>query len=184
MDDLLELIFSNPLFLILIIGGLISLLKGGSGNKDGQQSQTQRSRQPQTVTHNPSQTKTQTQTRQQRPQTKPRERIVRTTSVEEQRQKQLEQLTGRIGVDAEDKKNTDKKGAKLSGLESGTVADKRRQQEITSLHHAAQRKRVKKKFRNNLSREGLIDSVIMSEVLGSPRARKPYESVVNQRRRS
>src|SRR5690625_695201 len=117
MDDLLELIFSNPLILILIIGGLISLLKGGSGNKDEQQSQTQRSRQPQTVTHNPSQTKTQPQTRQQRPQTKPRERIVRTSSVEEQRQKQLEQLTGRMGVDAEDKKNTDKKGAKLSGLE-------------------------------------------------------------------
>src|SRR5690625_5555252 len=92
MDDLLELIFSNPLFLILIIGGLISLLRGGSGNKNEQQSQNQRSRQPQTVTHNPSQTKTQKQARQQRPQTKPKERIVRTTSIEEQRQKQLEQL--------------------------------------------------------------------------------------------
>ncbi|HLR68165.1 MAG TPA: hypothetical protein VK105_13720 [Virgibacillus sp.] len=184
MDDLLELIFSNPLFLILIIGGLISLLKGGSGNKDGQQSQTQRSRQPQTVTHNPSQTKTQTQTRQQRPQTKPRERIVRTTSVEEQRQKQLEQLTGRIGVDPEDNKHTAKKTGVQSPLGSGTTVDKRRQQEIAALHHAEQRKRVKKKFRNNLSRDGLIDSVIMSEVLGPPRARKPYESVVNQRRRS
>lgn len=35
---------------------------------------------------------------------------------------------------------------------------------------------------NKLTREGLIESVMMAEVLGPPRALKPYQSIVNQRR--
>jgi len=40
---------------------------------------------------------------------------------------------------------------------------------------------MQKRVQNNLNRKGVVDGVIMSEVLGSPRARKPFRSVVAKR---
>lgn len=180
MNDLLDLIFSNPLFLILIIGGLISLFRSGSGNKNEQQQQRSQSpRQPEQSRQR------QPGMGQHSPQSQSKERVVRTTSSEERRQKQLEHLTSQFGGDTKDiKQDAVANSNEHSGLTSRPkIADKRRKAETASLHNEQTKRRLRKKFQNNLTRNGLIDSVVMSEVLGSPRARKPYESVVNQRRR-
>src|SRR5690625_2236794 len=39
-------------------------------------------------------------------------------------------------------------------------------------------KRHKKRIRKNLTKKGLINGIIMSEVLGPPRARKPYQNIL------
>lgn len=188
MEELFELIFSNPLFIILIVGGLISLLKGGADNKNKQQTEQQRPRQPQTVTRSPNQqqAKAKQQSSQAKPQSQPKERVVRSTSIELQRQKQLDQLTNRFGVDTEDDEHSASKAEEHSKLKvrQRKLAEQRRKAETAALHGTETQRRLKRRFQKKLTRDGLIDSVIMSEVLGSPRARKPYESVVKQRRRS
>ncbi|WP_404453054.1 hypothetical protein LG329_02755 [Virgibacillus necropolis] len=42
---------------------------------------------------------------------------------------------------------------------------------------------MKKQIKGNLSKQGLVSGIIMSEVLGPPRAKKPYRSVLTDRRR-
>ncbi|GAB4073408.1 hypothetical protein GCM10028778_09260 [Barrientosiimonas marina] len=41
---------------------------------------------------------------------------------------------------------------------------------------------MRKEMRHNLTREGIVNGVIMSEVLGQPRALRPYRSQVAQRK--
>ena len=55
-------------------------------------------------------------------------------------------------------------------------------------HHSlknqnANKERFKKDVKSGLNYKGLVNGIIMSEVLGSPRARKPYQSVTAERRR-
>lgn len=170
MDELIDLIFSNPLFLILIIGGIISLFRGSSDQKN---EQNQRTNRPKPV---PNQ-HTRTQPHRQRSETRrvePKQEAVHSISIEDQREKQLEQLTSRLGSQAADSEH--------SGLKNRPkIADQKRTAEIQSLHNQKVKAEFKRKFKKNLSRSGLIDSVIMSEVLGAPRARKPYRSVVSKR---
>jgi heme-binding NEAT domain protein len=44
--------------------------------------------------------------------------------------------------------------------------------------------RFKRDVKKGLNYKGLVNGIIMSEVLGSPRARKPYRSIVAERRRN
>ncbi|WP_010531030.1 hypothetical protein [Lentibacillus jeotgali] len=48
---------------------------------------------------------------------------------------------------------------------------------------SAEHQRLRNSMNNNLTRTGLINGVIMSEVLGQPRAVKPYRSIVAQRKK-
>ncbi|ASK63154.1 hypothetical protein CFK37_13840 [Virgibacillus phasianinus] len=45
------------------------------------------------------------------------------------------------------------------------------------------RSHMRKQITSNLSRQGLVNGVIMYEVLGPPRATKPYKSVIAERRK-
>ncbi|WP_430785184.1 hypothetical protein VBD025_10460 [Virgibacillus flavescens] len=42
---------------------------------------------------------------------------------------------------------------------------------------------LKKQISHNLTKQGLLNGIIMNEVLGPPRATKPYKSVTGQRRK-
>ncbi|MEW9675805.1 hypothetical protein ABRT01_06430 [Lentibacillus sp. L22] len=42
---------------------------------------------------------------------------------------------------------------------------------------------MKNQIKDNLNRKGLIDGIIMAEVLGPPRARKAYRNIPTQRRK-
>ena len=77
----------------------------------------------------------------------------------------------------------------LEALRSNYTADNSNvsqncMQEVVKLngkkdHSAAKRKRKRKtciSLARNISKEGLAESVIMAEVLGSPRAKKPYQN--------
>ncbi|MFD1363016.1 hypothetical protein [Lentibacillus salinarum] len=47
----------------------------------------------------------------------------------------------------------------------------------------AEQQKMKRQMNHNLTRTGLVNGVIMSEVLGQPRAIKPYRSIVAQRKK-
>lgn len=50
-------------------------------------------------------------------------------------------------------------------------------------HDSDHKSRLKREIRHNLSKQGLVNNIIMSEVLGPPRATKPYKSVTAERRK-
>src|SRR5699024_5047064 len=94
-------------------------------------------------------------------------------SVGEQRAEQMKQLVGRMQT------GTSKTPEDVQPKElEGNTATAKRSKPVKS-----QRPDVfKKKFKSKLTRDGLVDSIIMAEVLGPTRATKPYRSVIQQRK--
>lgn len=180
MDQIIDLIFENPFFLIIILGALFSLFGGKKKEEQQEQRQTQQQR-----TQQPSQRQRQPQPHQQiktRPTTAQSEKQVNRSergkapsqlSIEEQRAKQM----ARFASDNVTSHHSDDAERKM------VAADNRRKTEIQNLASSYNQKRFKKDFKKSLTSEGLINSVIMSEVLGSPRARNPYQSVTSKRRK-
>lgn len=186
MDQLIDIIFANPLFLIIIIGGLFSLFKG-KGQEEEKQKQEQQQKQQQQQRQQQQRQRQQTrqpterprpvvakQTHAERTRTAPQEEmsVPHQLSVEEQRAEQMKQFAGNLDLEAH------------SGLKDRPkVADEKRQEEIQSLTSKYKHKKFKKDFENSLSSKGLINSIVMAEVLGEPRAKNPYQSVISKRKR-
>lgn len=115
---------------------------------------------------------------------KPKQTVYQTTPenvyVEDQQKQQLEKLASRLhtqtAITPLDEINQD-------DLSLGTVI----KDEIK--HHSSNKLnenqvKFRKDVKSGLNRKGLVQGVIMSEVLGPPRARKPYNSVISDRRRN
>ncbi|WP_077327053.1 hypothetical protein [Virgibacillus siamensis] len=45
-----------------------------------------------------------------------------------------------------------------------------------------EQKEFKKRISNNLNKKGLVNGIIMAEILGKPRAMQPYRSIISKRR--
>lgn len=97
---------------------------------------------------------------------------VSTVSIEEQQNEQRRQLAERM--------NTVKQNP-TEQREHDAIShhDTRRPENNLS----AERHNMKRQMNSNLTRTGVINGVIMSEVLGQPRAVKPYRSIVSQRKK-
>lgn len=91
------------------------------------------------------------------------------SSIEDQRQKQLEKLAHRMDASLDPEEDEQYSSANL-----GT---KKKEHKLVSDSSIVKQEKMKKRIRNKLNREGLIDSVIMAEVLGKPRSLKPYENI-------
>lgn len=180
MDGLIELIFKNPFLLILILGGIFSMF-GGKKTKNQEEQEDKRKEQRQQ------------QARQQRqapapsrnvpppfnPQPKPErktygdkteEQITDTLSIDDQREEQIKRLTEQYRTNEH------------SGLtDKAEVAHKRREIEVQNIK-SKYSKQFKQDFKKSLTHKGLINSIVMAEVLGRPRASRPYESVIMKRR--
>lgn len=87
-------------------------------------------------------------------------------SVEEQRQAQYERLRNQYQTATVDEDDY--------AAETRTMKTKEQEKELEKIKTTAHRKMTKKT---------LVDGVIMAEILGPPRALKPYESVIQERRR-
>lgn len=163
MGELIDLILSNPLLIILIIGGLFSLLKRKTEQPE---SENEPSRRPM-----PAERRTPNERERARPsdrQTKPAEpakEMVETLTIEEQHQQQLDELKERLVVDQRRSSNQ---------TERESYVTRRRQRNNSVSKNENQT--FKQRFKENVTPSGLINSVIMSEVIGPPRSMKPYES--------
>lgn len=96
------------------------------------------------------------------------------TSIEEQQQEQRDRLADRMNTATQQAIDERKHDAILNENDNDNQSDK---------ELSVEQKRFKRRIKNNLNQKGLVNSVIMAEVLGSPRAKKPYQSIVQQRRK-
>src|SRR5690606_32233886 len=99
-------------------------------------------------------------------------------SVEEQQTLQMEKVTQRMNTSTSD------------SIDSSSQQDLCIVPAIqdSSRHHTLHSKNVnkekfKKDVKTSLNHKGLVNGIIMSEVLGPPRARKPFRSVIAERSR-
>lgn len=182
MEELIDIALKNPFLLILILGGLFSLFSGKSRDdqeeQEGGQDQGQRRHQEQTA---PEQQKTAPAPSRRAPSRTYEKRdhkqvediqqqVIETLSIEEQRKEQMERLSAQYRTNEH------------SGLsEKAKAADKKREIEVQNVS-SSYNKHFKRDFKKSLTQKGLINSIVMAEVLGRPRAQRPYESVLIKRK--
>src|SRR5690625_3961192 len=166
MNELIDLILSNPLFIIVLIGGIASLLKGKSEQAEKSESTTNKPK--------PRRVEDLFERAHHRERTRSTDKVstepVSSKTIEELREEQMIRFVGQADAD-EDQHKSDKSISRSSN---------RIKVENTNKNHKEQA--FKQDFNKSLTRKGLVNSVIMAEVLGAPRARKPYQSVVTKRR--
>ena len=169
ISNLMEAIFGNIFIIIAIVAGIIGFFNNGSENKGEQQSpnQPRPTSTPSGRTNMPSQRTSTTSTNSQQSR-------VDTSSVEEKHQSQLDQLADRYATTTRSAKSIPDNLQRNSSLREG----KEKKEELLS----TKQKKFKKRFDRNLTKQGVANGVIMAEILGPPRAKKPYRSVTSERK--
>jgi len=175
MEALLEAIFGNFMIVLIIIGGIVGFLKDKSEKGKQQKEQSESPLGTPNPTAAPSAGRDYQTSRHKPVEPVRRESHHSAPSVGEQRAEQMKQLVGRMQTGTS--KTPEDVQPKVI---KGSTATAKRSKPVKSQRPDA----FKKKFKSNLTRDGLVDSIIMAEVLGSPRATKPYRSVIQQRKRN
>ncbi|MFC2948391.1 hypothetical protein [Virgibacillus sediminis] len=162
MGNLIEFIFGNFFLIIMVIAGLMGFLR------NNKQEEEQSPRERPVSRPAPRQPAPQRQSGERKSKEK---NVVIAESIEDQQNKQMDRLADRLH--AHTSSNTDFRGAEtlenpLREPEKGLT---KKQEETRS------------DIKRNLSKKGLINGIVMSEVLGPPRSKKPYRSVLTQRRK-
>ncbi|WP_029266787.1 hypothetical protein [Virgibacillus alimentarius] len=161
MEALLEAIFGNFMIILIIIGGIIGFVKDKLEKEKHSRQQTEKSnKKPYTASAPP--TGDHQTNKQAKPlrQLKPRPES-KTVSTEEQREEQLKRLTGNINMRTKEALEDFQHSAMKKNTEEKLDSKPKKSQ--------LQHKPMKERMKRNLSRDGLVDSIIMSEVLDSPR---------------
>ncbi|WP_152656252.1 hypothetical protein [Oceanobacillus sp. CFH 90083] len=177
----MDWIFENLFLVIIIISGLIAFL-GDSKKKQEEQKKKQS-----TPPNNPTQARQRQQpaaqrTRQQSTRTREQPRAERRVyregerpdisagSMEEQQKKQMERLADRYRTSSQkDMENVEQRFKDL-------MIDRKGEEDNPG------KAEMKKRVSGNLDGRGLVNGIIMAEVLGSPRAKKPYQSIIQRRK--
>lgn len=94
-------------------------------------------------------------------------------SIADQREKQMEQLAGRMNTSLDMEED-------LEELDEHKSAFSYIHQVSDQSEHSKKQIQMKKRIHGKLNRDGLVDSIIMAEVLGRPRALKPYQSILSR----
>lgn len=158
------------LVILAIIGGVASLFK----DKTTEQSKKQPHRQPRPTTPVPDSSQEQ---KNDQSRYEPSKEAI---EMQEQRDSQMQQFAERMNRNKQEQEekyeanlNTNDKGEqKASG--DNDFNKQKKQKEFSETD-------MQKRVRNNINQKGLVDGIIMSEVLGPPRARKPYQNVIIKR---
>jgi len=163
MDWILENIF----IIIVIISGIIGFFNSND-DKD------QKKQQKRPVPSKPRQS-TNERTRQPRAESKvyrdePIKSPVISASIEEQQKAQMDRLATKYSSLSE---------SKIGELSNQVFSKSQLKEPIKDSQ--VRQERMKKQVVKNLGAKGLVNGIIMSEVLGPPRAKKPYQSVIKDR---
>jgi hypothetical protein len=185
MGSFIDFIFGNFFLIFLIVSGIIGFL---SGNKEEQKKQRQPSRRPRQPQTAPSRTE-----RQMSPipleKEEPKEQSVMSMESEsgaigDEQQAQMERLQRKYGDGSVPKDVKSKLGDAVT--ENGLDVDFIKRQQLQKMGDVSkelskEQKALKNDIRGSLRKKGLINGIIMAEVLGNPRAIKPYQSVTVER---
>lgn len=166
-------IFDNLFIIIIIISGIIGFFNN-SNEKQKQQEKEKKKAPPQ----RPRRTVPE-RTPERKPQPVAEQRVYReersrdtvsTASIAEQQKQQMEKLASKYSAISnskiEDLKSQTNSGSILLEPEKET---------------SKKQERLKKQVVGNLGAKGLVNGIIMSEILGPPRAKKSYKSVLDDR---
>lgn len=176
MGELIDVVLSNPFLLLLVIGGLISLFR----RKEGENTNERPERDEQTAQRSEQKKPSPFEdflgkiegvlTDDDQPdavQPTPKETPARqTASASDQRLEQMQQLSEQIQSGERRDISRD--------IQSHT--GRKRTIELSEDLLNASERRLRKDVKQRLTKKSLIDSIIMAEVLGEPRSRKPYEN--------
>lgn len=182
MDELFEVVLRNPFLLLLLIGGLISVFRDKKPDQKQQrrtveQKRAQQRQQEQRRQSSPSTAETTTEkhpaetifdmffedaTEEPKKVEEPREQI----SVDDQRDEQLERLQAELGAQevAYDPQSMDHQRSELSQTKAPKTSEK----------SPIRKNKLRNNIEKRLTREGLVESVIMAEVLGRPRSKRSH----------
>lgn len=170
MEKLIEFIMSNLFLIIIIIAGIMSFL----GNQQKEKQNEQKKKQgPQTRQSSIPPERKQAESRGQQLGRMSTESQAPMKSVEEQQQEQMERLADQFQT--ETKERVDELTENVD-MESAL-------KEIQTDNSQQEKQQLKRQMRDNLKGKGLMSGIIMSEVLGPPRAIKPYRNVIHERKR-
>lgn len=158
--------------MIIIIGALFRMFSSNTKQEETEESPTnkrQRTAEAQRPTRSPVFEIPQTERPVQpaRPielESRPSEEAIRPSSIEDKRREQLLRL---------------QKSLENNQVEEGMQSDL--SEEVGNTQDTRKRRETSVTIEDSLTERGLINSVIMAEVLGAPRALKPYQSVARQR---
>jgi|GEM_PF-4736193 len=176
MGDLIDLLLGNPFLILIILGGLYSMLKGSNKPESDEENEG-----PAPAPKKTADPFGREAARKQQAQHEANQRSGMETensypigqiSLEDQREQQMLRLSKELASSDEH-----------SGLKGRPkVADERRKREVNDLVSSYEQERFQKEFKQGLTRRGVINSVVMAEVLGQPRAINPYKSVIEKRK--
>lgn len=177
MEAIIEFILSNFVIVLLILG-VLSRLFGGAKEEEQKRQKNTRQGRPASGQQRPRPVPSQTRRESDQPvQGMPNtgsSTPVPSVSVESEQQKQLEQLAAQMKT--EGKQSFEDLAAQISQEERPTIQVENKQQ--ASINHTEMQREIKR----GITKKSLVHSVIMAEVLGPPRARKPYKSIIDERR--
>lgn len=175
-------IFDNLFIVMIIISGIVAFLgdskkkqeeqkkkQSAPPNKPAQPRQRQRRAAEETISRQ--------QTQRKREQPRAERKIYReearpemtNRSIEEQQQEQMERLANRYQTASQgDIENLDHTFKDL-------IVERKEEKANPG------KREMQKRVSQNLDGKGLVNGIIMAEVLGSPRAKKPYKSILQKR---
>lgn len=162
MDGLFDFLFTNPFLLLLIIGWLFTTFRGKPTDERQEQTKQTRPRQHQVGKASRSEQRGLPLGKfdvEKRP-VVTASRSLEQSTVEESRLEQLEQLQDRLGAYNTQIQSLDSTFAKRQDISQQFVRKKAAESITPS--------RLSKRFNH----KGLVDSIIMAEVLGKPRAKR------------
>ena len=173
MGELFDTVLKNPFLLIIIIGGIISFLKGKSGKPEEEEGKqpSSNSKPVETSSQTPSPFGREQRTGRKQPIKRRVQETAQKVTVEEHRKEQMQRLSQQMSANQQ-----------RSMEERPKVADATREHQINNLASNYTQDKFKNQFKKSLTPKGLIDSIVMAEVLGAPRARQQYQSPVLKRR--
>ncbi|MBM7597926.1 hypothetical protein JOC34_000283 [Virgibacillus halotolerans] len=176
----MDWIFDNFFIVIVIIAGIYGFLKDKTEKQKQQQRKSQNNQRPTATpsgTPRPKQHHQQEHKQRQQPQENVRttrseqQQTVAMKTIEEQQKEQMKQFANKYKINA---KQAGQEKASHKAFIGGRARDPKQDQSHTAV-------RFKKQMKNNLGRKGLINSIVMAEVMGPPRAKKPYKSIIHER---
>ncbi|WP_067727375.1 hypothetical protein [Oceanobacillus damuensis] len=166
----MDWIFDNLFIIIIIVSALLGFFRNGN-DQETTQKEKKRPAPPMTgrIPKAPPERKAQPRAERQVYREGSRKPTVSTASIEEQQKAQMERLANKYNTVTDSIEDLTSQSSRGSNLK-----EPKRESTI-------QKQKMKKQVVGNFEAKGLVNGIIMSELLGSPRAKKPYKTVIQDR---
>lgn len=182
MDQFFNLIMNNMFIVIIVIAGLLKLFGGSKAKQNEQANEQQTQNTEQTERKSVFQQVKAEIEQQKQAQTLENERHRKETAA-----KSVKQHAQTVSLSVEEQRNAQLNRLKQSYQTASTNEQVERSSKQTSTtvsrSEITDSEKISLKLNKRLTQKGLIESVVMAEVLGSPRALKPYRNVASNRYR-